>query len=186
MNSENYKAILIIEDDADFCDILSSSFAKRGYLVKTAKNFSEAEKILKIFHPNHALVDLKLNMESGINCIELIHNFDKNIKIIMLTGYASISSTIEAIKKGACYYLAKPVDVETIISAFNEDSQSKKSDENFLEKKISNKKTSLKNFEFEFIHKTLLQVNYNITKAAKMLGMHRRTLARKIEKKIIR
>jgi two-component system response regulator RegA len=90
----------------------------------------------------------------------------------MLTGYASITTTIEAIKAGASYYLAKPANVDMIISAFAGKINQPES-----------KKTSLKNLEWEHIHQVLSDVGFNISKAARALGMHRRTLARKLEKK---
>jgi two-component system, response regulator RegA len=96
----------------------------------------------------------------------------------MLTGYASITTTIEAIKSGACYYLAKPANADMIIAAFNGES-------NTSQKPTSNKKTSIKNLEWEHIHQVLVETDFNISKAALTLGMHRRTLARKLEKKRI-
>jgi two-component system response regulator RegA len=112
--------------------------------------------------------------ESGLALIKALHEFDSTIKIVMLTGYASITTTIEAIKLGACYYLAKPANVDAIIAAFNGEA---------LEEKISDKKTSIKNIEWEYIHQALVDADFNISKAARILGMHRRTLARKLEKR---
>ncbi len=96
-------------------------------------------------------------------------------QIVMLTGYASITTTIEAIKLGACYYLAKPANVDDIIKAFEGSNPEAK----------PAKKTSLKNLEWEYINKTLTEVSFNISKAAKLLGMHRRTLSRKLQKRIV-
>jgi two-component system response regulator RegA len=100
------------------------------------------------------------------------------MKILMLTGYASITTTIEAIKSGACYYLAKPANADIIISAFSGESGASK-------KPLSNKKTSIKNLEWEHIHQVLVETDFNISEASRILGMHRRTLARKLEKKRI-
>ncbi len=110
--------------------------------------------------------------------VKHLHEFDKNIKIVMLTGYASITTTIEAIKSGACYYLAKPANADMIIAAFD-------GKMNVLETPISNKKTSIKNLEWEHIHEVLVETNFNISESARILGMHRRTLARKLEKRRI-
>jgi len=171
---ENYKAILICEDDDDLRESLERSFSRREYDVRSAANVSDSLKLIKNFHPRFAVIDLKMPGESGLTLVKELHEFDKNIKIVMLTGYASITTTIEAIKLGACYYLAKPANVDDIIAAF----AGKKNEE-----KISTKKTSLKNLEWEHIHETLRDVDFNISKAARILGMHRRTLARKLEKK---
>lgn len=174
---KDYKSILIVEDDKEFANSLSRSFERRGFQTRNANNIKEAEEILKKFHPLYAVVDLKINAESGLDLIKKLHEFDKNMKIVMLTGYASITTTIEAIKSGACYYLAKPANADMIISAFE---GKNKNSEN-----LRNKKTSIKNLEWEYINKILTESNFNISKAARNLGMHRRTLARKLQKKII-
>jgi len=172
---KNYQAILIVEDDADLRTSLERSFMRRNYDVKSASNVKEALKTLKNFHPRFAVIDLKMPNESGLTLVKELHDFDKNMKIVVLTGYASITTTIEAIKLGACYYLAKPANVDDIILAFE--------DRKEAGEKLPNKKTSLKNLEWEHIHKVLLEVDFNISKAARILGLHRRTLARKLEKK---
>lgn len=168
--------ILIAEDDKDLRESLERSFLRRNYEVRSATNVKEALEMLKKFHPNFAVVDLKMTGESGLSLVKQLHDFDKKIKIVVLTGYASITTTIEAIKLGACYYLAKPANVDDIIAAFED---KKNPDEN----KITNKKTSLKNLEWEHIHQVLIDVDFNVSKAARILGLHRRTLARKLEKK---
>ena len=173
---KNYQTILIVEDDKILAESLGRSFSRRDYQVQISYNVKEAISALKNFHPRFAVVDLKMNGESGLDCIKALHEFDNSIKIVMLTGYASITTTIEAIKLGACYYLAKPANVDAIIAAFNGEN---------LEKKALNtsKKTSIKNIEWEYINQTLQEVGFNISKAARILGMHRRTLARKLEKR---
>jgi two-component system, response regulator RegA len=172
------KTILIVEDDKVFAESLERSFSRRSYEAKVANNFKEAVECLKIFHPRYAVVDLKMSGESGLECIKALHEFDKSIKIVMLTGYASITTTIEAIKLGACYYLAKPANVDGIIAAFDD----KVSEEKVS---ISQKKTSIKNIEWEYIHQALVESEFNISKAARALGMHRRTLDRKLQKRQI-
>lgn len=173
-----YKAILIVEDDETLANSLGKSFARRNYEVKIAHNVKEAVEILKVYHPSHAVIDLKMPGESGLEFIKHLHEFDNQVKIVMLTGYASITTTIEAIKQGACYYLAKPANVDMIISAFN-------GEVNISQKEVINKKTSIKNVEWEHIHRVLVETDFNISKSALILGMNRRTLARKLEKKRI-
>ena len=175
---KDHKAILIVEDDEALATSLGRSFERRDYEVKIASNVKEAQVILKKFHPRYAVVDLKMPGESGLELVKYLHEFDKVMKIVMLTGYASITTTIEAIKSGACYYLAKPANADMIIAAF--------SGETTTEKTILNdKKTSIKNLEWEHIHQALVETDFNISKTARKLGMHRRTLARKLEKKRI-
>ncbi len=167
------KTVLIVDDDKDFAESLERSFSRRDFEAKSVNSVKAATEILQKFHPRFAVVDLKMIGESGLDCIKAIHHFDHTIKIVMLTGYASITTTIEAIKLGACYYLAKPASIDSIIAAFNDE----------VVEKVTTKKTSLKNIEWEYIHKALLETNFNISKAARLLGIHRRTLARKLEKK---
>lgn len=169
-------SILILEDDNDLRDSLERSFMRRGFLVKAARNYNEMLEVIKKFHPNFALVDLKMPGKSGLEAVTFLKEFDAKMKIVVLTGYASISTTIEAIKLGASYYLSKPANVDDILLAFDGKS---KNIEN------PNKKTSLRNLEMEHINQVLIDVDFNISKAARLLGMHRRTLARKLEKKIL-
>lgn len=171
---KNYKSVLIVEDDQDLAASLARSFARRDYQVEVAHNLKEMSEILQKFHPSCAVIDLKLKSESGLHCIKALNQFDALIKIVMLTGYASITTTIEAIKLGACYYLAKPANVDAIIAAFNGESAQEKS---------ANQKTSIKNIEWEYIHQALVEADFNVSEAARLLGMHRRTLARKLEKR---
>lgn len=168
--------ILILEDDNDLRDSLERSFMRRGFLVKAARNYNEMLEVIKKFHPNFALVDLKMPGKSGLEAVSFLKEFDTKMKIVVLTGYASISTTIEAIKLGASYYLSKPANIDDILLAFDGKS---KNIEN------PNKKTSLRNLEMEHINQVLIDVDFNISKAARLLGMHRRTLARKLEKKIL-
>lgn len=170
---KNHKAILITEDDAVLANSLVRSFMRHGFEAKSAANVEEAKQLLKNFHPSHAVVDLKMSGESGLELVKILHNFDKRIKTVVLTGYASIGTTVEAIKSGACYYLAKPANVEMIIAAFNDE----------INVQTPIKKTSIKNVEWEHINRALLENDFNISKTAEALGMHRRTLARKLEKR---
>lgn len=170
------KTILIVEDDRELANSLGRSFMRRDYEVKIANNVKEAIAALKSFHPHYAVVDLKMPGESGLGCIKHLHEFDETIRIVMLTGYASITTTIEAIKSGACYYLAKPANADMIIAAFNGETSAS-------QKPINDKKTSIKNLEWEHIHQVLVETDFNISKAARTLGMHRRTLTRKMEKR---
>lgn len=175
---KNYQAILIAEDDKDLAESLGKSFERRDYQVKIANSVKEALEVLKKFHPRYAVIDLKMPNQSGLELVKFLNDFDKNIKIVVLTGYASITTTIEAIKLGAFYYLAKPANVDMIISAFN-------GENNLNSKTIKDKQTSIKNLEWEHIHQVLVENNFNITKASQILGMHRRTLARKLNKRHI-
>jgi two-component system response regulator RegA len=137
---KNYKSILIVEDDEDLATSMKRSFERNNFLVECAKSLKDVEEIVKKSNFTNAVVDLKINGESGLEVIKFLNNFDKKIKIVMLTGYASITTTIMAIKSGACYYLAKPANVEMIIEAFDKENF----DSQKAEIKITAKETSLK------------------------------------------
>jgi two-component system response regulator RegA len=98
------------------------------------------------------------------------------MRIVVLTGYASLATAVEAIKLGACHYLAKPANTDEIEAAFGKM-------EGDADVALTRRKTSLKTLEWERIHETLVEAEFNISEAARRLGMHRRTLARKLEKR---
>jgi len=127
----------------------------------------------------HAVVDLKLGGASGLACVELLHTHDEEMLIVVLTGFASISTAVEAIKLGACHYLAKPSNTDDIEAAFNRA-------EGNAEVALDARPTSIKTLEWERIHQTLIETDFNISEAARRLGMHRRTLARKLEKRPVK
>lgn len=179
MNSEAIRRLLIIEDDTAFARTLCRSFERRDYIVETVVNLEEAQTLLNRFQPTHAVVDLKLGGDSGLACVKALHAFDPNILIVVLTGYASIATAVEAIKLGACHYLAKPSNTDDIETAFK-----RATGDDTVE--LTARQTSIKTLEWEHIHEVLAASNFNISEAARRLGMHRRTLARKLEKTLIK
>lgn len=170
------RSLLIIEDDHIFLRTLRRSFERRGYTVFTATSLEEALHVLSFNSPGYAVVDLKLNSSSsGLSCIQALHIYDPTILIVVLTGFASITTAVEAIKLGACHYLTKPSNTDDIEAAFGHIA-------GLSTVELSNRSTSLKTLEWERIHETLVQTGFNISETARRLGMYRRTLARKLEK----
>ena len=170
------KTLLVIENDDAFSRTLGRSFERRHYTVLSTNSLEGAKDILKNHSPGYAVVDLKLDGEaSGLACVQALHKCDPNMLIVVLTGYASIATAVEAIKLGACYYLAKPSNTDDIEAAFN-------SAKGNVEVKIRGRATSIKTLEWELIHETLADTGFNISETARRLGMHRRTLARKLAK----
>jgi two-component system response regulator RegA len=103
------RLLLIVEDDPAFARTLSRSFERRGYTVLRAANLDETGALLKEHTPTHAVVDLKLEGNtSGLACVQALHAHSPQMLIVVLTGFASINTAVEAIKLGACHYLAKP------------------------------------------------------------------------------
>ncbi|OWK28770.1 response regulator transcription factor [Sphingomonas dokdonensis] len=174
------RRILIVEDDQTFARTLHRSFERRGYRVWMVHGPAEMEAMLEEARPGYAVVDLKLGNASGLSCVERLHAFDPDMLIVVLTGFASIATAVEAIKLGACHYLAKPSNTDDIEAAFN------KAAEGDADVPIEGRTTSIKTLEWERINETLAETGFNISETARRLGMHRRTLARKLEKKPLR
>jgi len=172
--------LLIIEDDDAFARTLTRSFERRGYRVLGAASPDEAQALLAHHSPGYAVVDLKLKGNtSGLACVQLLHEHDPDMLIVVLTGFASIATAVEAIKLGAVQYLAKPSDADDIEAAFGHVAGS-------ADVEVTNRSTSIKTLEWERIHAVLAETDFNISEAARRLGMHRRTLARKLEKQRIK
>ncbi|QZP09381.1 response regulator transcription factor [Caenibius sp. WL] len=174
MNGE--RQLVIVEDDAAFARTLSRSFERRGYAVLSADSHEALLALLADHSPGYAVVDLKLGGASGLACVQTLRAHDEDMKIVVLTGFASIATAVEAIKLGASHYLAKPSNTDDIEAAFA------RSDGN-PDAPVDGRQSSIKTLEWEHIHQTLVETDFNISEAARRLGMHRRTLARKLEKR---
>jgi len=173
--------LLIVEDDEALARTLARSFARRGYHVHTANSLESAQTRLSVCVPSHAVVDLKLKGDaSGLACVQALHAHDPTILIVVLTGFASIATAVEAIKLGACHYLAKPANTDDIEAAFARASG------NVTTPVTTARTSSIKTLEWERIHETLAATGFNISETARRLGMHRRTLARKLGKQQVR
>ena len=116
--SEDARLLLIVEDDEAFARTLRRSFERRGYRVLQAASLADVEALLAEHTPGYAVVDLKLKGEaSGLACVQTLHAADAQMLIVVLTGFASISTAVEAVKLGACHYLAKPSNTDDIEAA---------------------------------------------------------------------
>jgi len=169
------KKILIVDDDEVFCDALSRAMAKRSFIVFKAHNINNAMNIAISEQPDHALIDLRLGQESGLQLVKQLIEELKDIKIVLLTGYASISTAVEAIKLGATHYLTKPAEPDQIIAAFTQE-------EGDAEIAPATQPLSVERMEWEHIQKVLNEHDGNVSASARALGMHRRTLQRKLNK----
>ena len=173
------KLLAIVEDDETFARTLRRSFERRGYEVMQAASHEELVEQLAERTPRYAVVDLKLGGASGLVCVQTLHAHDPEILVVVLTGFASIATAVEAIKLGASYYLAKPSNTDDIEAAFaREDGDA--------QAPVDGRQSSIKTVEWEHIHRTLVETDFNISESARRLGMHRRTLARKLEKRQLR
>lgn len=178
MIEENPK-LLIVDDDEVLCQVLSRALKKREYHVFIAQNQAQALQLAQQQAPEFAIVDLRIGMDSGLNVIKALRQLDQDIRIVVLTGFASISTAVEAIKLGANHYLTKPAEVDDILKAFYHD----EGDANI---QLQTRPMSAKRMEWEHLQKVLTDHNGNISAAARAMGMHRRTLQRKLGKKPVR
>lgn len=177
---EPERQLLIVEDDDAFARTLTRSFERRGYVVLRASSLEEVKAVLAQRQPGYAVVDLKLAGDaSGLACVQHLHAFDEQMMIVVLTGYASIATAVEAIKLGARHYLAKPANTDDIEAAFARE-------QGDADVELTQRATSIKTLEWERIHETLAETGFNISETARRLGMHRRTLARKLEKQRVK
>jgi two-component system response regulator RegA len=171
--------LVIVEDDEAFARTLRRSFERRGYAVSVAPGHGALEALLAEQVPDFAVVDLKLGGASGLVCVSHLRERSDAMKIVVLTGFASIATAVEAIKLGADYYLAKPSNTDDIEAAFAREGGD-------ITAPVDGRQSSIKTLEWEHIHQTLVETEFNISEAARRLGMHRRTLARKLEKRQLR
>ena len=141
--------LVIVEDDATFARTLQRSFERRGYRVSLADGPAALDRLLEGERPGYAVVDLKLGGASGLSCIERLHARDPATLIVVLTGFASISTAVEAIKLGACHYLAKPANTDDIEAAFG------KAGGGDTTAPISARPSSIKTVEWEHINEAL-------------------------------
>ncbi|MEO9524949.1 MULTISPECIES: response regulator transcription factor [Pseudomonadota] len=169
------KCLLLVDDDPHFVHMLARVLTRRGFDVTTATTAQEARHHLDRFQPDYAVVDMKLEYGSGLDLIQPLRACNDSMRIVVLTGYASIATTVEAIKRGADNYLAKPVEIDVLVSTLK--------DMPIPEVMEHTGSMSLRRLEWEHIQRVLEQHDGNISATARTLGMHRRTLQRKLAQK---
>jgi two-component system response regulator RegA len=175
-NSDEHPTLLLVDDDDAFLSALAMAMRKRGFLVTLANSAETAFELAQADPPEFAVVDLKMSGNSGLVLVRQLASLQAATKIVILTGYASIATAIEAIKLGATHYLAKPVDADEIVAAFSKQSGNE-------EIELSHNPLSVDRLEWEHIQRVLVENDGNISATARSLNMHRRTLQRKLGKK---
>jgi len=168
--------LLLVDDDDAFRRVLARALDRRGYAVSVAATVAAAIVKAQAQSPEYAVVDLKMPGQSGLVLIEKLMELDPNTRIVMLTGYASIATAIEAIKLGAIHYLAKPCDADEIVAALN------KSGGGDSAIPVTGSPLSIDRLEWEHIQRVLVEHQGNVSATARALKMHRRTLQRKLGK----
>ena len=170
-------SILIVDDDQAFRRRLARAFEDRGYDASTAGDYDEAIALARAESPELAVVDLKMPGRSGLELVQALRSIDPATKIVVLTGYGSIATAIDAVRLGATYYLPKPADADDIVAAFA------RGEAPPLEPPEPDYQApSLARAEWEHINRVLSDCAGNISEAARRLGIHRRSLQRKLQK----
>ena len=169
--------LLIVEDDPTLGALLDEKFKNLAWQVHRAPSIDEAMlQINTALIMTHCILDLNISRQSSLSLIPKIIKKFPNCKIVILTGYASVQTTIEAIKLGATYLLSKPCQLSDIITAFEHNAATNKI------RLDNHAKSGIDHYEWETIQKALQNNQFNISKTAEELGMHRRTLQRKLRK----
>ena len=167
--------VLIIDDDLHFTQVLGRSLERQGYEARIASNGEETITTAKAFQPEWITLDLRLEQESGLSLIEQLKDAVAGCRIVMLTGYASIPTAVEAVKLGAHNYLHKPATLQELMNAFSDNPQTQEVEQ-------TPEVMSVDRMEWEHIQRVLNENNGNISATARALNMHRRTLQRKLQK----
>jgi len=169
------RSILVVDDDMAFRTRLVRALAARGAEATGAGSPAEALDLARQFSPQAAIVDLRMPGASGLDLIPQLLAMLPTIQIVVLTGYGSIATAVEAVRRGAINYLSKPLDADQILAAFDGDSPAPVP-------LASESTPSLARVEWEHIQRILTECDGNISHAARKLGLHRRSLQRKLSK----
>lgn len=171
--------VLVVDDDAVFAQTLANAMTRRGHSVVAAENSETALSLASSQSFDAVVLDLRLGAESGLHVIEPLRQQQPQVRILLLTGYASIATAVAAIKLGAVQYLPKPASVEEILAALGDGSGGADVDP-------PEAPLSVDRLEWEHIQQVLAQHEGNLSATARALKMHRRTLQRKLAKRPVR
>ena len=175
-DSDARPSMLLVDDDEVFVERLARALRDRGYEVRVAKDYDGALALARAESPELAVVDLRMPGRSGLEVVRDIKAIDPATNILVLTGYGSIATAVEAIRLGAKDYLPKPADVDDILAALQRGPDDKKV------MPADFQAPSLARTEWEHIHRVLTDCEGNVSEAARRLGIHRRSLQRKLQR----
>jgi two-component system response regulator RegA len=173
--SDERPTLLIVDDDRPFRTALAAAFVRRGYEVRACANADEALELCASWVPERAVLDLRMPKTSGIELLKALKRIDPNTEVVILTGYGSIPNAIEAVRAGAANYLTKPAEPDEVEAAFRGEARPMRSG-------YIAETPSLDRASWEHIQRVLADCGGNISEAARRLGLHRRTLQRKLQK----
>lgn len=178
------RPLLIVDDDPTFARVLGRALTSRGFEVIATDNADDARALTRRHQPRYCVLDLKLGDENGLRLIPELQSLVPDIRVLLLTGYASIATAVEAIKRGAHDYLAKPVDADAVVRALLDGDSGPLDPDDLMD--APDAPLPLRRLEWEHIQRVLTECEGNISETARRLGMHRRTLQRKLSKHPVR
>lgn len=177
MKNHPSKRILVVDDDEVFRERLASSLRRRGHEVMTAADLAQTVETASRFVPECAVIDLRLESDSGLVVARSLRDAFPEVRVLVLTGYGSIATAVDAMRLGAVDYLSKPADADEILAAlFGVDPETNADTES------ANLVPSLDRVEWEHMQRVLRDCGGNISATARKLGIERRTLQRKLQK----
>jgi len=166
--------MLIVEDDQALRERLTRAFEQRGFDVRAVATAGEAETLVAEDPPEFVVLDLRIGERNGLDLIPVLKRADPATRVVVLTGYGSVATATEAMRRGATHYLTKPADADEILAAFHRGSGEAPTP--------PLQPMSLDRVEWEHINRVLLDCGGNVSEAARVLGLHRRSLQRKLAK----
>ena len=168
--------LLLVEDDEPLRLRLAKALDQRGFEVRTAGSVADAEAALAKEIPEFVVLDLKVPDGVGLDLIPRFRQADPATRVVVLTGYGSIATAMEAVRLGATDYLTKPADADDVVAAFD------RADVPRGATAAPFRPMSLDRVEWEHISRVLVETQHNVSEAARVLGIHRRSLQRKLAK----
>ncbi|MBP8185328.1 MAG: response regulator transcription factor [Pseudomonas sp.] len=178
--TEELPHLLLVDDDETFTRVMARAMTRRGFRVSTANSAEAGLALATADLPEYAVLDLKMDGDSGLVLLPKLHELDAEMRVLILTGYSSIATAVEAIKRGACNYLCKPADADDVLTALLSEHVVD------LDSLVPENPMSVDRLQWEHIQRILTEHAGNISATARALGMHRRTLQRKLQKRPVR
>ena len=173
------RRILLVDDDEQFTAVMARGLERRGWLTRSCGSAAQAVEECAAFRPSHILLDLNMPGTSGLVVLPRLLELAPGARLVVLTGYSSIATAVAATRGGAANYLCKPASIEEVLRAFDEGHGDSAAE-------IPSDPISVERLEWEHIQKVLHDNDGNISATARALGMHRRTLQRKLQKRPVR
>src|SRR5574344_2994065 len=173
---EEQPHILLVDDDETFTYVMARAMTRRGLRVSIANSADEGLALAREDLPDYAVLDLKMEGDSGLVLLPKLLELDAEMRVVILTGYSIIATAVEAIKRGATNYLCKPADADDVLAALL-------SEHADLDSLVPDNPMSVDRLQWEHIQRVLTEHDGNISATARALGMHRRTLQRKLQKR---